>query len=307
MRRKPPPGPIALQVCRQSRHFAKKHYELAFAGVNFIHGDDEFEKLWRRQNLSEKRIWVNFKLDVLFFHNADARSSIWGTRNEHIYDLEILAELAQSEVSKVKNLAISGVWSDISNPHRSWGNHPNPEVLPPCPVGPLRLVLERTFHRFKNLQNLLVHNADLNRHGMRPFAENQDVILADLKHIEEAIHKYLKSEKNRSVGVTVLKGFALASQYQRGRLRFQPLDQNAPTYTPPNAPSTMYFFPIDAHHFATLQIPVPINVAGNHALQDYQMQLNLLEQQNKKRRAIAEREEMEWIAWEIEVWKDQAR
>ena len=45
---------------------------------------------------------------------------------------------------------------------------------------------------------------------------------------------------------------------------------------------------------ATVPPPVPINTSGNHALQDYQMQLMLLEQQNKKRFLMARQEQDSW-------------
>lgn len=65
-----PPGPIALQVCRDSREITLERYELAFGGklFNEIPQDDE-ERLiheeWRRGTFWEKKILVNFKHDLL--------------------------------------------------------------------------------------------------------------------------------------------------------------------------------------------------------------------------------------------------
>ena len=58
-------GPVALQVCSESRAVGMKRYELGFAGTNLAIEPADKEE-WERKGFGEKRIWVDFKHDIIF-------------------------------------------------------------------------------------------------------------------------------------------------------------------------------------------------------------------------------------------------
>ena len=271
-----------------------KHYKLAFASVNFVENDVAFETFWGDLNLGEKRIWVNYKLDLLFFHDADARSSIWGTRNDKNFDLEILATLAPDEVSKIRNLGVSGVWSDLTGPFRKWGDTQNVErPPPPLPNGILQSIFDSTIHKFESLQNLLVHNTDGHRLKVRELTGNRAIVLRDLAQIEKDIHAYLKTAKKVTVEVTALKGFEVRPaiwMYDQ----FELPDANQDDNRLAQAPSTSYYLPSPPS-------PPRALVLGNNALQDYHMQLLSLEFQNRMMVLARLEVEARWIKREVEA------
>lgn len=57
-------GPVALEVCSESREVAMKRYELAFAGTNLaLEAKDKKE--WDKKAFGEKKIWVDFEQDII--------------------------------------------------------------------------------------------------------------------------------------------------------------------------------------------------------------------------------------------------
>jgi hypothetical protein len=69
----PPPGPVALHVCRQSRDIALERYELAFGGKlsTTCLGNKNVTDEWIAGGHGSPRIWVDFKRDVFVFRSSD--------------------------------------------------------------------------------------------------------------------------------------------------------------------------------------------------------------------------------------------
>lgn len=115
----PPPGPVALYVCHESRKLALKHYELAFGGTNCQPDTDtKFADAWQKAGYGEKRIWVNFEIDTIFV--ALGQTHYLGCPGDI---LTMLTCYAKEEVKKIKWLAFSKHWSNcrtMNSPPKAW-------------------------------------------------------------------------------------------------------------------------------------------------------------------------------------------
>jgi hypothetical protein len=96
-------GPVALEVCRESREVAMKRYELAFAGTNRALEPTE-EQEWNKKGFSEKRIWVDFERDIIFIDAIwrDRKYSKCAPHNP----LGLLRRYAREDAKKIRRLAL---------------------------------------------------------------------------------------------------------------------------------------------------------------------------------------------------------
>ena len=111
-----PRGPVAVEVCRESRKIALKRYELAFAAQNLIPGseDQRWEKEWKEGRCGEKRIWVDFENDILFLWNPRTmvrRLYPAGAEQSVGCKIERFAALPDEYRNKIRRLALSVEWS----------------------------------------------------------------------------------------------------------------------------------------------------------------------------------------------------
>lgn len=101
-------GPVALEVCRESREVALKRYELAFAGENLALEPND-KKEWDKKGLGEKRIWVDFERDIIFVE------AIWRPRKyskcAQLNPLGLLRRYAPEDSNKIQRLAIGATWN----------------------------------------------------------------------------------------------------------------------------------------------------------------------------------------------------
>jgi hypothetical protein len=148
----PPRGPVALEVCRESRGIALKRYELAFAGINLLPGDVPFEKEWTKRRFGERRIWVDFKHDVLHIWNADLQIQNAANPPLRAHILGLFGYLPE-EFAKIRRLAIKGVWDRPMQP--VGGNGPY-TMVPPAVPALLRSSVKRGVALFGGLEELLV-------------------------------------------------------------------------------------------------------------------------------------------------------
>jgi hypothetical protein len=96
-------GPVALEVCSESREWAMKRYELAFAGTD-LGLDPKDKEEWDRKGFGEKRIWMDFERDVIF---VDA---MWRVRKYSkcapLNPLGLMRKYAPEESKKMHRLAL---------------------------------------------------------------------------------------------------------------------------------------------------------------------------------------------------------
>jgi hypothetical protein len=101
-------GPVALEVSSESREWAMRRYELAFAGTNLGLEPKDREE-WDRKGFGEKRIWVDFEQDIIF---VDA---MWRVRKYSkcapLNPLGLLREYAPEESKKTHRLALGTSWA----------------------------------------------------------------------------------------------------------------------------------------------------------------------------------------------------
>jgi hypothetical protein len=113
-RLKPPPGPIAMQVCRDSRDFALSRYSLAFAGCNRTPGNEDFSQVFEDHELGIGKIWVDFRHDTVFIPNTD---DVAYTQLHEPWPLEFYLEFARADVRRIEKLAVMGHWRQkVPNP-----------------------------------------------------------------------------------------------------------------------------------------------------------------------------------------------
>jgi len=270
--------------------------------------DSAFHRSWDALHLGQKRVWVNFDRDIIHFSGADGKMADWmpgsSLEDRIVYDLNLLTRFASEDVAKIKNLAVSGTWSDISRNDRSWGVQ-SPSILPPATHGPLREALDASKHHLTALENLFVHNTDRQRFRMR-VPDNQDVVLRDLANIGGEIREFLLQKLDREINVVVLKGFTVVPEHPQNFT--PPTFRGRGTAFPRNLPPMPGTFTttrsLARRTAARLSdIPVMNVVSGNHALQDYQMQLLVLEEQNRRRTRALEEIEADNIGREIDAWQ----
>ena len=107
----PPRGPVALEVCQESRAIALKSYELAFAGKNLVPEDEPFLKEWQEGRYGDKRMWVDFRNDVVLFWHADEQEvqagEPWKMR------MDFIARHSSEEMAKIRRLALEGSWHGL--------------------------------------------------------------------------------------------------------------------------------------------------------------------------------------------------
>lgn len=153
-----PRGPIALEVCHESRKVALKRYELAFAGINLVPRDEPFEVEWKKGRFGEKRIWVDFKNDVLFIWNAERQVPTEVTQQQWPHRLELFARYVPEETAKIRRLGISGAW-DITRQtiYGPGPGHYNTAVVTVHPsLALLKSTVTRGIKLFGGLKELLV-------------------------------------------------------------------------------------------------------------------------------------------------------
>ena len=101
-------GPVALEVCSESRDWAMKRYKLVFAGTDMGLESKDIEQ-WDRKGFGEKRIWVDFERDTIF---VDA---MWRVRKYSKYaplnPLGLLRKYAPAESKEIQKLALGTSWA----------------------------------------------------------------------------------------------------------------------------------------------------------------------------------------------------
>jgi len=109
---KPLPGPLALQICRESRAVTLEHYKLAFPGYNASPASDPyFSTVFKEQKLGEARIWVNFSLDEILISWMDPKISSWGANSHYTAAyISLLSLYATGDAMRIERLAVQGQW-----------------------------------------------------------------------------------------------------------------------------------------------------------------------------------------------------
>jgi hypothetical protein len=113
----PPPGPIALRVCHQSRAIALSRYQLAFGAVDMNRRDRSSLTLGGLDHgpsyefvvVGEPRIWIDFKRDEIL----NDSSACGGMRYNPIATLTFCAK---EEVKKIRRLSLGGRWAAMVKP-----------------------------------------------------------------------------------------------------------------------------------------------------------------------------------------------
>ncbi|KAE9373555.1 hypothetical protein N431DRAFT_231139 [Stipitochalara longipes BDJ] len=114
-------GPVQLYVCRESRALALKRYERAFSGVLMqptvreINCDWEQRRqvdhqTWNRRKLWEKRIWVDFKSDIIFIDTLKRGPASRNFRLRPVDPLVLMRLYAKDEIKRIRRLAVGGRW-----------------------------------------------------------------------------------------------------------------------------------------------------------------------------------------------------
>lgn len=109
---KPPPGPVALHVCRESRNHARQHYRLAFRSQilkqSYIPRDGNFVSFFNSvPDLLEPRIWVNFSIDTIFLLPT---ALSWDTSRNCRFLSH--SKLAPDDRRRIQKLAFPACWND---------------------------------------------------------------------------------------------------------------------------------------------------------------------------------------------------
>lgn len=102
-----PRGPIALQVCSRSRELALQHYQICFAGKNFL---KHLVEKWEGSGLGTARVWVNFELDIVHLQDVVYRTANVQEMLHHT-ELERLTQYAPEEIRQICRFAMSSFWS----------------------------------------------------------------------------------------------------------------------------------------------------------------------------------------------------
>ncbi|KAH6666279.1 hypothetical protein B0J14DRAFT_604543 [Halenospora varia] len=99
-----PSAPVLLHVCHESRLIGMEIYTLAFAGHYLDHSCylSTFIEKWNKNPLGRKRVWIDFKRDLLFI---DLLSKPHYNAPLHLF-FPILAEFCPEDISRVQRLAI---------------------------------------------------------------------------------------------------------------------------------------------------------------------------------------------------------
>lgn len=208
MKTPPPRGPVALNVCRESRQFALERYELAFAGTNLIPGDMLFEDEWIKGRFGEKRIWVDFKRDVIFIFAEDGELGRCGHPHSWPFRLDRFVEYAKEEVGKIARLAIAGTWYGLSPTGMAEGPF-GLVSIGMASLGPdlMKRLKKGKFGKFETLRELVVWHSDL-------FTLNRHYVTRSSEQVKREILDELRQEKERDVEwtaelpvVTILRDF----------------------------------------------------------------------------------------------------
>jgi hypothetical protein len=86
----PPPSPVALHVCRESRVIALENYRLAFHGSITCVRDHPSVLEWLG-GLDQGKIWVDYKRDTIFYCNLVGCDPLDGFPDEEAAQVETLA------------------------------------------------------------------------------------------------------------------------------------------------------------------------------------------------------------------------
>ncbi|KAH8676439.1 hypothetical protein BGZ60DRAFT_428962 [Tricladium varicosporioides] len=101
-----PLGPSLLYVCSESREVALQYYALEFGGMHWMDGNRQFKERWERYELGEKKIWVDFKRDVVFLEFI------------HIFNIQNFMQILSyfmkdgngGSLGRIRRLGIGGAW-----------------------------------------------------------------------------------------------------------------------------------------------------------------------------------------------------
>ena len=156
----PPPAPVALFVCRESRELALKRYCLAFGGTKHWHcpspahrdlGDED----WERCRHGEKRIWVDFERDTLVAACVTASDGFW----QHVdrAPLSLMAQFAPVETRMLRRVAVGGFWTESWRyPGKSFIRLKSHYQTRPVP-GFVWSIYNSQLWKFPNLKELVVY------------------------------------------------------------------------------------------------------------------------------------------------------
>ena len=196
MKQPPPPGPAALYVCRESRRVALRRYELAFGGTNLVPHDEMFVAEWENGGYARKRTWVDFERDVIFVAGADLSVDNMPMRigiPAMVVGLERLVFYAKEEVSKIRNLAVGGMWADVQTWQPGWAQ---PTVmLSGDQSNRFAVTMDVAVREFGMLKKLAFYHYDLT--GM---SANGQYGMADSQAIRRAITGYVEKKAREQVG-----------------------------------------------------------------------------------------------------------
>lgn len=100
---KPPPGPVALEVCKESREIALRHYELMFRGSLITRGRSKsLDAAFDASGWGLPHTWVNPNLDIIFLScmSRDLTSSYAPV------DIQMLFYRCPNEVEKLERVGV---------------------------------------------------------------------------------------------------------------------------------------------------------------------------------------------------------
>ena len=108
---RPPPGPVALYVCRESRYVTLRRYTLGFGGCNTWKDPRNPDAEWEKRLYGKQRIWVDFERDTILLACITAITPYRSWLHLTGCLVHKLAKRCPMEVSKIQRLAIGGHWS----------------------------------------------------------------------------------------------------------------------------------------------------------------------------------------------------
>jgi hypothetical protein len=172
-----PSGPVALHVCHESRELAWKHYQLCFTGTNQALDDVLFCEQWNKGSFGVAKVWVNFKLDVVYPHSAYCYS-----HDSYPYaHVDLFTHYAPEETMKIRRFDVESVWqTELMG--RTDGTFAG--------VSDLQKSLEESVGQFSSLREILIYH--FSGHGCRDWwtRETREALEDEMKdNIEASLQK----------------------------------------------------------------------------------------------------------------------